>query len=298
MTRLTPDAPVVNIEYDDDKHYYKVNGRDVPSVTQILDATLPKDALTWWGFRVGMGAVIELARQGKLTWTDIIARHDSHEEILAGEPSKIHAVARAGDPQMKKPKTLVEAIAQDEKLDPNSVRNKAAGRGTGTHEALILLAAEGMPIVDDLPEVQRGFVRGLLKWYLEQEPQFVEGGVEQLVAYAPESVDSCWYSGRFDLLTRDPDGALVLNDLKTGKELRADSWFRQLMGYKLAYEWMGFEKIERLRSILCKADGTYAVYDATSKVNPRQWWACVEGFYAADEFTTLNAKGSRRRKFQ
>ena len=62
-----PDKPI-SVRYDDKAHKYWIDGVEVPSVSTILDATLPKPALTWWGFRVGMAAVAEFCKLGKVSW--------------------------------------------------------------------------------------------------------------------------------------------------------------------------------------------------------------------------------------
>lgn len=270
----------ITIDYDDEKHRYKLNGEPVPSVTQILDAVLPKPALTWWGFRIGMAATIELMRADKLSLGDVLGGHDDHQRIVDGDPTSEFAVVR-GEGSRAKEKTLVEYLAQENQLDPNAVKKLAAGRGTGVHDALNTLGLGGSPDIEAMPEVQRPYCLGLLQWWLdgdEREIKIMEWPVASLTH---------GYAGRFDLIYEDANGLLVLADLKTSKANRPDSFYRQLMAYKIAWEEMGGRQIDRLEVILCKPDATYAVYDATSKVTEEVWLGAVEAFKANESFKAL-----------
>lgn len=278
---ITPSEKIV-IDYDDEKHKYKVNGEPVPSVTQVLDATLPKPALTWWGFRVGLAAAVELIRDGQLPYGEVVGGHDEHQRIVDGAPTEAFQHIR-GKGSSAKPKTLIEFLALENRLDPNKIRDAAADRGTGIHEALNVLGLGGTPDIDSMPESARPYCQALYAWWLDREPdvQLMEQPVASL---------RLGYAGRFDLLYRDEGGSLVLADLKTSKEVRPDSFYRQLMGYKLAWEEMGGAPVDRLEIVLCKPTGEYGVYDATTKVTPEIWEAAVAAYKADRAFKDLQRK--------
>lgn len=270
----------LNIVYDDEKHKYTVNGDVFPSVTTILDAVTPKPALTWWGFRVGLAAAVELARDGLLPYGELVGGHDEHQRIVDGDPSDGFSHVM-GTGSRAKNKTLIEMLAQQNDLDPNKVKGRAAFRGTGVHEALNVLGLGGTPDIESMPENQRPYALALNRWWLDQADMNVRL-MEQAVASLEHT-----YAGRFDLLYETNAGQLVLADLKTSKEVRPDSNYRQLMAYKLAWEEMGGRKVDRIEIILCKPDGNYAVYDATPKITPEIWQATMTAYKAVQDFKAL-----------
>lgn len=283
---MKPDKPL-QIEFDDATHKYTVNGKVLPSVTTILDAVLPKPALTWWGFRVGLAAAVELSRDGALSWADLIAGHDEHQRIVDGDPTPELARSR-GEGSRAKDKTLIEFLAQEANLDPNKVKGRAARRGTGVHEALNTLGLGGTPDIDSMPEVERPFALALNRWWLDQ------GDLQVELMEQPVASLSHGYAGRFDLLYRHSNGQLVLADLKTGKEVRPDSYYRQLVAYKIAWEEMGGATIDRMEIVMCKPDGQYSLHDATGKVTDEVWFGALAAYRANETFKDLNRKRPKR----
>lgn len=71
LTEIHPHVTPSGIEvyYQPDPRLYRVNGVEVPSVTQVLDC-LHKPALPYWGNKVGAEGVLELVRMGELVWAD------------------------------------------------------------------------------------------------------------------------------------------------------------------------------------------------------------------------------------
>jgi hypothetical protein len=216
-----------------------------------------------------MAAAVELCRDGKLSWAKLIGSHGSFEEIVNGAPSPEFAVP----PKRKggKPKTLIESLAIANKLDPNNVRDAAARRGDGTHDALATLELGDVPNVDALPERHQPFVHGLLKWWLDQEPHFEY--VEQMIGHT-----ELRYAGRYDMLYTAKDEALVLADIKTSKDPHLDTWSRQLEAYRLAWVHMGGAPPDRTEVILCRPDGSYQVYP--TRCNPEAWTTFVHAYHA------------------
>jgi hypothetical protein len=272
---LTPTRKL-DLTYEDKSHRYTLNGERVPSVTTVIDGQTSKPGLQWWAFRVGLAAAVELARDGKLTWPELMAGHDDFDAICAGLPSE-----ELGVPPQKpggKWKTLIESKAVKAKLDPNNVAAAAARRGDGTHDALATLQLGDTPKVDELPERHRPFVRGLLKWWLDAEPDFE--AVEFMVGH-----DELLYAGRFDMLYIAKNGDLVLGDIKTSREPRLDTWSRQLEAYKQAWLHMGGAPIDRTEIVLCRPTGEYSVH--TTRCNPEAWTTLLASHYADVAFRKL-----------
>jgi RecB family exonuclease len=143
-----------------------------------------------------------------------------------------------------------------------------------------------MPELSDFPVEDRGYVQALVSWWLDQEPEFV--AMEQIVASKQHR-----YAGRFDMLYRLPSGELVLGDLKTGKDVRPDKHYRQLMAYRIAWLEMGGEAPQRLQVVNARKDGTYVVGEATGKVTEQSWLATVAQYRAMVEFDELQRKRRR-----
>lgn len=91
------------------------------------------------------------------------------------------------------------------------------------------------------------------------------------------------------------DDRVVLADPpRTGKDVRPDSHYRQLMGYKVAWREMQAEEKpadrvipERLQIINMRPTGEYKLGEATGKVTEDIWLACVEQHRQVAEFERL-----------
>lgn len=273
------------IGYDDDTHCYTVDGEVVPSVTQILDKVLPKPALAWWSFRIGLGASLKLLQDGHLNYAEALAMHD-FMEVVNGAPARERAVVSEDAKGKEKLRTIVESLAMQHKLHPNAIRDVAATRGTSIHDALAALTLGDVPTLNDYPPEDRPFVHGLIRWWMDQEPEFVH--VEQIVASRVHG-----YAGRFDLMLRYPGSSgLVLADLKTGKAVRPDSHYRQLKAYELAWIEMGFEAPVKLEVLHVGPDGEYAQHRAA--VSDESWLATLAQYRAMKDFEKLNHKRRKR----
>lgn len=91
------------------------------------------------------------------------------------------------------------------------IRDEAGQRGTNAHELMFHALAKGetVPNLDELPEEQRGYGQGVLKWWSERDPDVLQA--EQVVC-SPEH----GFAGRLDLRCRAKDRAGVgIVDLKT-----------------------------------------------------------------------------------
>lgn len=170
-------APPV-VEYDDGPpRKYTVNGKVVPSVTQVLGC-LAKDALPWWGMQVGVRGLLHLRNLGvEIPWDD--------DEGAC--------------------KLLIE-----HKLTVNHVVRTAAVRGQGAHDALEQWATDGrVPRPSEFPAEDRGFIQALARALMVLRPE-----VEATEVVVGSAVHG--FAGRYDMRAVS-DGRRVRLDLKTGK---------------------------------------------------------------------------------
>jgi hypothetical protein len=261
MTELAPE-PVwytnetpsgVRVDYCPDPRTYKVNGREVPSVTTILDI-LHKPALTWWGMKVGIEGVYELMGKPGYDWETI-----SVEDTISA--------------------------LTEHKLTVNHVRDKAADRGSSVHQAFEDYCAHGIePNPDNYPPSESGYVRALIRFMDEVGFEVIHA--EVMVGSARHG-----YAGRFDLLAvtveqtvktgprteRTIPTGMGLIDLKTSKGVY-QSHKLQLAGYREALEECGYGRTNYEGVILARLDGTYDFQ--VSDANPAQFLA-VLGAYKA-----------------
>jgi hypothetical protein len=170
------------------KRCYTVNGDKLPSVTTVL-GMLDKPGLKWWAEELGVAGAIELARDGGLP---------VKVETALGQ------MARRG-------------------LRHFQVSEQKADRGKLSHEDLVkFFAGEALPSLDQYPEDQRGFVRGLASFLADARPQIHAS--ELMVASVEHG-----FAGRLDSqgtfgAKRLPDGCLLPRglgqiDLKTHDKL-------------------------------------------------------------------------------
>lgn len=236
--------------YDDVKHRYWINDVEVPSVTTVLDRTWPKDALPWWGMRVGMGAVVKLLQEHDLSWPTLAMQ--VYDEILTGVPVKGPSVLR-GRGRYKKLKTELEALVLDAKLTTNHIRDAAADQGTMIHDAITAMGIDDeIPDISDFPVAQRPYVQAFSRWWLEQEPEFIR---QEIIAGDPVY----GYAGRYDLEARGHLGRGLL-DFKTSKGVYP-AHFEQLDLYQNAIEREpDVEPFDWTGIVHLRPDGKYAVY--------------------------------------
>lgn len=276
----------ITVRFDEKTHKYWIDGEEVPSVSTILDETLPKPALTWWGFRVGMAAVMQMCKLGKVSWPALCSL--DFDEIKNNAPSE--PMFMPNDKSGKKPRTLLEHWALLLKLHPNAIRDEAGTRGTSIHEALVQL---GMGIIPDVwgvdspfPLEDRPVVAGLIRWYIEQEPEFVVQ--EQIVASKKHG-----FAGRFDLIVRRPNGNLAMVDLKTSKSVYPDSHFRQLKGYEIAWLENGGEPLDELVVLHVDHAGDYREHQV--RCMPQHFLMCLEQLKSMRDFNDMQRKTKLKR---
>lgn len=244
------------ITYEDGPHKYWIDGEEVASVTQILEKTEAKPALPWWGMRVGMAAIIHA--MGSSSWAEL-ANANTYREILAGKPEPGREFFTRNDKKRKKPKTLVEALCIDNRLSTNHVKEDAGDRGTAIHDAMEALGAGVMPDIDDFPVEFHGYIEGLMRWWLDHEPDFVH---QEVIVGSKE----LRYAGRFDKVLTYNKGPhqdkLILSDLKTSKAVYL-SHLVQLDGYEVGWVEMGAGPLFDAKHVLnVPGDGSYQIVES------------------------------------
>ncbi len=238
------------IRYDDVKHHYWIDGERVPSVTQILGEAMPKPALTWWGFRVGMSVVVKALLEGKLTWGEL-SSWSSPEAIVKPIEHVDHPDVVLA-PKTGKPRSKAEQLALDIRQHPNAIKEDRGTVGTSIHVAAEQTMISGsLPAYGEYPEADRGYVQALARWYVDTDPQ----PVEQEVIVACERYG---FAGRFDLERRTRVGDLVRCDFKTSAGIY-EEFHLQLSLYDLAAICMGRERCTFAELIHLRPDGSYHV---------------------------------------
>jgi hypothetical protein len=138
--------------------------REVPSVTTALDV-LHKPALTWWGQKIGLQGVMQLAEVGIIKLTP--------DSKLA-----VPHIEKNDDGKWVVPDGAVWEYATDEnltgwltkqKLTVNHIRDVAASRGTSVHDAF-----EAWAVTGKMPDPNETFEDGR-PMYAPEEMPYVEG---------------------------------------------------------------------------------------------------------------------------
>lgn len=276
--------PPIDIKYEDEKHLYWIDGEEVPSVSTILNDIESKPALTWWGMRVGMAAIVSLmASHG---WAQIANANTPAEIITPDDLTPERAVYGDRDKYRKKPKTWVELQAIKEKLTTNHIKEEAGLRGTNVHAVLEDFGVGLPPDPMKFPADQRGYVAALSKWWLDQEPEMLES--EVIVGSREHR-----YAGRFDgvvLFHAGPyEGRRCLIDLKTSKSVYL-SHLKQLRGYEVAYREMeAGDPFDHMLVIHANKHGDYNVVE--SFITEEHWVSAVQYFHE-EQLAKATMKGT------
>lgn len=209
---------------------YIVEGHDeeLPSVTNIIKATVPKQ-LAWWGMEVGCAAVAAIHRTGQLD------------------------IRRLGDG-----KYLVDQ-AKHHGLTVNDTLSRAGARGTSIHKILEEYGKTG-----NLPEGinpdYAGYARGLVRWLMENRPEFLSQ--EVMTASLTHG-----YAGSFDgrVLMHDGKfkGQVALIDLKTSKAIYKDQHFPQVEAYEQAEVELGERPTDVRLVVQLSSDGKIKMRQST-----------------------------------
>jgi hypothetical protein len=225
---------------------------EVPSVTTVL-GVLEKPALVWWGMKVGVSGMVELARQGEVDLTANMLRH--HTADTAAELAD----------------EFVDLLTEH-RLTVNHVKDKAADRGINVHDALESWCKHGvLPIVEQYPEAERGYIDGLCAFLTAIRNVAEVDGMEVMVG----SLEHL-YAGRFDLVLnisqpvemvtkcypkradkmQEISAGRYLLDLKTSKRVYP-THFLQLEAYEKASIECGYAPTDHRGVVHATADGKY-----------------------------------------
>ena len=254
VLRASMDTYVV--DYDDARHEYKIDGVDVPSVTQILDTTRNKPALQWWAFRVGMAGIVRAVQQRKLTYAQL--QSWAWEPII--KPAD-HVGLDADTVEHKgKAKHAAERLVLELAHSPNHIKETKGTLGTSVHVAAEKLGiSEEIPTIEDFPEDDRGYVQALARYWIAAECTVER---QELILASKRF----GFAGRCDKVARMPDGTLRLRDYKTSGGIYGD-YDVQLSGYWIGYHEMGLhEQVGPLAGadlVHLMPDGSFNVVPAT-----------------------------------
>lgn len=239
------------VRYDDDSHAYWIDDRPVPSVSAILDGCTPKDALPWWGMRVGLAAVIRLFERGKLTYP-ILVSHDAGEVL---DPNRVADKFKSPTKLNKKKveKTLIEALVIEERLSTNHIKDDAADRGYAVHAAAEYIGThDEFPAIEDFPSEYHGYIRALAKFWVDHSPEINR---QEVISASRTHA----YAGRWDLDANLKAYGRCLLDFKTSKDIY-DGHFEQLRLYRTAEaEMTGEDVFDHAGIVNLRHDGRYVL---------------------------------------
>lgn len=242
--------PTMVVDYDDAKHSYKIDGAKVPSATTILDATEPKPALQWWGFRVGMAAVLDLVQNRDLSMA-MVQTWDPDFIVKPIDPDHPDAVWR-GKGARRKLKSACEVAVQEVKTDPYNRKAIKGTLGDSIHKMAETTALTGeIPDIDGFPEADQGYVQAFAKYFVTHEPE-----VElQEVIVASKRFG---FAGRFDCVVRTLDGRRGMRDYKTSGGVYS-SFDKQLSLYDIGWLESGQAPLDFHEVVHLRPDGTYEI---------------------------------------
>ena len=186
----------IDLYFDPVKHVYKVNGKNVRSVTGVTSEGVPKKALTDWLVSTPM------------------AEAKSQLNKLLDEGAKLDRVT-------------LERVFLDSSKKTEKIKVDAGLVGTVVH-GLVEDYLKGKEIPEQTDKKVIACWNNFLKWWDKQEYTPVE--IEKKI-YSKNFN----YAGTLDLVVKDKEGKLVLIDIKTSNSVSFD-YHLQLNSYKFAYE--------------------------------------------------------------
>jgi hypothetical protein len=279
----------VKLYYQDEPRLYTVNGKKVPSVTTILKV-LAKDALPWWGMKVGVNGVFALLEQGVIHPYDF---ERPYVPELGGReltPEDFYRSRQDADDL-----GLERGLLTEHKLTTNDVLEDAGDRGNSVHTALEDWTLMGeMPDPELFPEEERGYVNGLVTFLRDVKltpvaSEVMVGSVEHeyagrfdLIAELPEQEATVRASPKRSRRAIIPAGRYML-DLKTSKGIY-DSHHLQLSGYEGALRECGYGGTEHRAVVRPSPDGRYEIH--LSPACYPEWLAVVRCHRAMQTFTS------------
>lgn len=223
----------------------------LPSISTVA-GVYDKPALTGWASRVTADGILQLAQAQPVENLDT-------EALLA--------------------------LLRERGLDPDSVKRKAARRGSAAHDALVGLLAEGKaPNPQDFPPEWRGYLQAGARWFLKHKPEIIDA--ETIVCSLEHG-----FAGRYDLHCRFPDGTTARVDYKTitgwsyGRQRKDgsrdllppyDENLYQLAGYEVAAVESGYAPSDVQLVVRLGPDGKFDVTESCAR--PEHFLACLDAY--------------------
>lgn len=249
---------------------------EVPSVSKMADL-LEKGGLSHWGQRIGIAAVQQLLHTGAVRLLQ-----------TPSAPNGVICVPRDGQWVVASTEALVD-LAKAFKIDIQNTKDTAADRGTSVHKAFELWGSEGLvPDPKIFPENEKGYVEALVKFINDCDGGLQIEHQEVVVASVKHG-----FAGRFDFrgkVTKEIkvchrvtalrnehystlQPGIVLGDVKTSKDVFL-SQMRQLEGYEIASQEVGYEPADHRLILNFQQDGYYQ---------------CIPSFGTANSFLVVLA---------
>lgn len=192
------------LTFEPDAHTYHFDGEEVPSVSTILGATVPKPALVNWARNMAV-------KQMEATLLPLVG-------------TKLEVTA-----------AFIKDLAVKAKARPKAVSDEAIEIGSLTHKTIedaitaakvqgvsVGAALVGTPSYPTLPPQVLTALKGFLSWLNAHNVEFEATEVRVV---DPEK----WYAGTFDAIARI-DGELTIIDWKTSTGIW-DEYALQLVAY-------------------------------------------------------------------
>lgn len=185
----------IDLYFDPVKHVYKVNGKNVRSVTGITSEGVPKKGLQDW-----------------LISTPMVEAESQIKTLL--------------DQQVKLDRVILARVFQTASEKTEKIKKDAGLVGTVVHGLIEdYLKGEHFP-----PQTDKKVINcwnTFIKWWEQQEYTPVE--IEKKIYSKNYN-----YAGTLDLVVKDKEGKLVLIDIKTSNSISFD-YHLQLNAYAFAY---------------------------------------------------------------
>ena len=253
------DYPGIHVEFHEKPHrHYLVNGTKAVSVTTAIGVL--NKPLEAWVERTTLGGAVKLLRKGYTLPTD-------------QEPSECPWKSRRNPPRWACDSPSSNCVGhdaalcqfrvdlKDRHLDFYAEKKEAADRGVDVHKIWQDWSEQQkIPNAADFPPNRRGYIRGLAKFIMDHSPRCLES--EKVVGSVEHQ-----FAGRLDsVVVLDVDGKPSMVDLKTSKDVYANSMFPQVAGYEIARRECGLVPTERQGILQVGANGNYQLKwsDATA----------------------------------
>lgn len=267
------------------KRHYVVNGEEAISVTEALKI-LNKDALVWWGQRVGAQALDTL-----LSMRLIHVATDG--ERIGFAPSQDTEVKIDGELVTLLANVLLDIDVQhgiDQftpifskfKLSTNHIVEEASDRGQSVHDAFERWGVTGeLPDPGEYDWVEKPYVQGLRSFLIDALAGGLAPEMQEVAVASPKHK----YAGRFDFLgnTKQPMRVVTktypknppkhvtvppgrgLIDLKTSKDIY-DTHLLQLAAYENGLEECGYGTVDWCAVLQVGKDGRYQFRRASATI--------------------------------